>query len=189
MSRPPAIVRYWPDYVDPDGLNPSGLCQCECGGSTPLATWNSPAKGLIRGQPVRFMHGHKPRWRRFAYTEKDCGYETPCYIWSGLIDRNGYGRFGDKNELAHRLSYGRSIGPIPDGKSIHHLCEIRACVRPDHLEAVTRAEHRSRHGTITPTLADAVRKASGSQREISLRFGISQGSVWQIMHGYNGPLG
>ena len=46
--------------------------------------------------------------------------------------------------LAHRASYEAFIGPIPDGLTIDHLCRVHACVRPDHLEAVTRSENARR---------------------------------------------
>lgn len=39
---------------------------------------------------------------------------------------------------AHRLVYELLVGPIPDGLQLDHLCRNRGCVRPDHLEPVTR---------------------------------------------------
>jgi hypothetical protein len=64
-----------------------------------------------------------------------------CWRWLGFITENGYGRLkkeGDiKHHLAHRYSYERSKGPIPEGLVIDHLCRNRDCVNPDHLEAVT----------------------------------------------------
>jgi len=70
-----------------------------------------------------------------------------CWLFRGAIDPAGYGRFNDggKSRLAHRIGYEFDRGPIPIGLVLDHLCRVRACVRPDHLEAVTVWEngHRS----------------------------------------------
>jgi len=64
---------------------------------------------------------------------------TPCLIWDGPINPNGYGRtqVGGKTQMAHRAAWEQVHGPIPEGLEIDHLCRVRACVNPDHLEAVT----------------------------------------------------
>lgn len=62
-----------------------------------------------------------------------------CWIWQGEITANGYGRFsvGSRNLLAHRWAYEQARGPIGDGLTIDHLCRVKSCVNPDHLEPVT----------------------------------------------------
>jgi hypothetical protein len=40
-------------------------------------------------------------------------------------------------DYAHRLMYERFVGPIPDGAVIDHLCAVKSCCNPAHLEAVT----------------------------------------------------
>lgn len=40
--------------------------------------------------------------------------------------------------VTHRITYLFYVGPIPDGLELDHLCRVRACCNPDHLEAVTR---------------------------------------------------
>jgi hypothetical protein len=42
---------------------------------------------------------------------------------------------------AHRWSYEHFVGPIPEGLHIDHLCRVRRCVNPDHLEPVTPKEN------------------------------------------------
>lgn len=72
-----------------------------------------------------------------------------CWLWRGVIDRGGYGLIhvgsrtdGTKGKaLVHRLAYEVMVGPIPDGKTIDHLCRVRNCVNADHLEAVSLAEN------------------------------------------------
>lgn len=65
-----------------------------------------------------------------------------CWIWTGHIDRDGYGR--GPRSLAHRLVYEASGHSIPAGLELDHLCRVRACVNPDHLEPVTRVENNRR---------------------------------------------
>lgn len=73
-----------------------------------------------------------------------------CWIWTAGVGNHGYGRLrkrvGDNTIeiLAHRYSYERFVGPIPDGLTIDHLCRVRRCVNPMHLEPVTRAENTLR---------------------------------------------
>lgn len=65
---------------------------------------------------------------------------TPgCIIWPGYIDSHGYGRIqvGSKSKRAHRVEWERLHGPIPSGLQIDHLCRVRSCVNPNHLEPVT----------------------------------------------------
>lgn len=71
-----------------------------------------------------------------------------CWLWDGVVARaHGYGslsqRYGGKvvTHRAHRLSYELLVGPIPDGMELDHLCRVRDCVRPDHLEPVSHAEN------------------------------------------------
>ncbi len=65
-----------------------------------------------------------------------------CWLWTDVLQANGYGSIGvggrsGKKLLAHRISYEISHGPIPEGLQIDHLCRVRNCVNPSHLEAVT----------------------------------------------------
>lgn len=70
---------------------------------------------------------------------------TDCWLWTGSTAglRGGYGAFrvDGKNRLAHRVAYELSRGPIPHGMTVDHLCRVRSCVNPDHLELVSLAEN------------------------------------------------
>lgn len=82
-----------------------------------------------------------------------------CWLWTGRIDRAGYGTLGSRKgtSMAYRLAYEAWIGPVPDGLELDHACRTadktclggsscphRRCVNPAHLEPVTRAENARR---------------------------------------------
>jgi predicted RNA-binding Zn-ribbon protein involved in translation (DUF1610 family) len=70
-----------------------------------------------------------------------------CWLWTAGGHSEGYGTTAIKTDgewrgvYAHRIAYELAVGPIPPGKEIHHVCGVRRCVNPAHLEAVTRGEH------------------------------------------------
>ena len=109
----------------------------------------SHLRHLREGKPLRVIstlghwHPHAPvaeRLERLSQRDGD------CLIWVGRIDRGGYGalKINGKYMKAHRASYVLAHGMIPEGLVIDHLCRVRACINPDHLEAVTGLENTRR---------------------------------------------
>jgi hypothetical protein len=62
-----------------------------------------------------------------------------CWLWRASTTRKGYGLFwiGHTHVPAHRYAYELLVGPIPEGLQLDHLCRVRNCVNPEHLEPVT----------------------------------------------------
>lgn len=81
--------------------------------------------------------------------------DTDCWIWTGATNTAGYGVIGVKRDdkyrmaMAHRVVYVLSGGEIPEGLQLDHLCRVRFCVRPSHLEPVTCKENLRRGDGIT----------------------------------------
>ena len=73
------------------------------------------------------------------------------WLWTGGTATNGYGRadVDGRNQAAHRVAYEWLVGPIPTGLELDHLCGVRNCVNPAHLEPVTHKENIARGDTIT----------------------------------------
>jgi len=64
---------------------------------------------------------------------------TGCWEWSGARIGDGYGsiRVTGRSVLTHRFAYETLVASIPPGLQLDHLCRIRSCCFPGHLEPVT----------------------------------------------------
>lgn len=66
-----------------------------------------------------------------------------CWIWNGAVDAHGYGSILEKGKIkkSHRVSYIMFHGEIPKDVVIDHICKIKRCVNPLHLQVVTLGEN------------------------------------------------
>lgn len=71
-----------------------------------------------------------------------------CWLWTGALAENGYGVFQLNKEKgtqkAHRVSYSEFVSPLQDDQYLDHLCRVRNCVNPNHLEVVTKRQNAVR---------------------------------------------
>lgn len=83
--------------------------------------------------------------------DPDVAGDNACWLWRNHT-RFGYAQFTIKGEegkkrrtvRAHRFVYEKLVGPIPEGLDLDHLCCVKHCVRPSHLEPVTHLENIER---------------------------------------------
>lgn len=211
---------------------PYGYCKCGCGQKTKIASRNDSVSGIRKGEPRKFIFGHKPtgpanhRYKRVEkvcqtcgagfsvrpcyahqkfcsqacagvalrkvterYLVEDRGYTTPCWVWQGTGNGGGYGsiKVNNRGVPAHRWMYEQLIGPIPDGLFLDHLCRVRACVNPDHLEPVTMAENSRRGAHVKMTAekrAEAWRlKGTMTHRQIAERLGVHHQTIYSLFSG------
>lgn len=105
---------------------------------------------VMAALPVGGLSQTERMWRRINKAgavgawRPDLG---PCWEWMGArFQGSGYAMVTvDRNpRRGHRYIYELLVGPIPDGLTLDHLCMVRHCVNPTHLEPVTNGENQRR---------------------------------------------
>lgn len=114
-----------------------GLCALHYGRKLRLGTVELPERPSLN---ARFM------------TNVEVDGSTGCWLWTAKLNRDGYGHFrlDGRRPGAHRVAYELFVGAIPEGLEIDHLCRVRHCVNPAHLEPVTHGVNVARGIAVPP---------------------------------------
>lgn len=107
---------------------PEGLCRCGCGGKT---KWSEKRRRFYK-----YMANHQKRLIDPWIVDS----ETGCWLWLASLSVDGYGKrlpeYPGATQMAHRWVYERFKGVVDRRLELDHLCKVRRCVNPDHLEPV-----------------------------------------------------
>ncbi len=150
-------------------------CACGCG-ETP------------RRRTSRYLPGHHKQ-RRDPLADRYVVDDQGCWVWQGYCLPGGYGQLTFRRDswLAHRLSYLRHYGELPEGDlQVHHRCANRACLNPFHLEAATPVENRRAAPTkLDPEKVRQIRELAGdlSQPQIAKQFGVDHTTIGMVLRG------
>lgn len=172
---------------------PYGHCHCGCGEKTTVPKWNNPAIDYVKGVPMRYRRGHSGRVQE-RYRVEDRGHTTPCWIWQLSTNEWGYGKFdmrvngARKTVRAHRWYYEQARGSVPNGLQLDHLCRVRRCVNPDHLEPVTAAVNTERSKAArldvqAVTVIKELLREGRTQQSVADKFGVDQSTIGLIARG------
>ena len=118
-----------------------GVTECPKPARNSGLCWGHYARRRKYGNPTAGFCGpaDTARQRIERFTDRT----GECWLWTAATNRAGYGLLGipGRSTLAHRIAYEEYVGPVPDGLELDHLCRVRRCVKPAHLEPVTRSEN------------------------------------------------
>lgn len=106
----------------------------------------SRSSGLCHGHYRRLRQGRplvafRPKADIGRVFDRIMFPKSGCWLWTGPVTNSGYGTAsaeGSRAKGVHRVMYEWFVGPIPKGLELDHLCRVKNCCRPDHLEPVTR---------------------------------------------------
>lgn len=135
-----------------------------------------------RGDPLAFAVDASDMerfWAKFVVSG------SGCWLWTVSKASGGYGKFAARgvNWKAHRYAYQHLVGPVPDGLDLDHLCRVRHCVNPMHLEPVTRSENLRRKTdktSLEQRQEIACRYPTESAASLAAEFGVTRERIYQI---------
>lgn len=161
------------------------LCECGCGQLAPIAKQTKARLGHVQGQPVRFICGHASKRTPHSYEVRNCGYDTPCWVWVRSVMKSGHGHVnaGGRYMPAHVAEWQKVHGPVPLGMQLHHRCENPPCVNPAHLIAITPAEHNRLHSPLDEDDVRSIRRrlvAGARSVDLAAEYGVSTFTIADI---------
>jgi hypothetical protein len=109
-----------------------------------------------------------------------------CWLWAGNKYPESYGQLLKRvwgERLTHRWSYAHHKGEIPEGKMVRHICDVRLCVNPDHLELGDAIDNV--HDMLLRNEKAFGRKITNKQKEEILKLRASGQTYKQIAQIYN----
>jgi hypothetical protein len=143
------------------------------------------ARYVLAGNEALLLRPPKPERR---YDVEDRGYYTKCWIWHGRRS-DGYGKVmaDGKHMMAHVLMWEHENGPVPAGLELDHLCRVRQCANPSHLEAVTHEVNIQRGANAKLTEDDvyeirALASEGARIGRIADRYGVSKACISDVVH-------
>ena len=66
---------------------------------------------------------------------------TGCWLWLGSVSQDGYSQVGKPPWSGHRIAFEVKHGPVPEGMEVDHICRVRCCVNPDHMQPLTHYDN------------------------------------------------
>ena len=124
------------------------------------------------------------------------GGPVSCWPFLGSTMGAGYGQMpvNPVSRLAHRWVYSYFIGPIPKGKVIMHMCDVRICCNPLHLKLGTQLENlkdmnnKKRHGIHPKKCTDKMLTTILTMKQngitvpcIAKQFGYNKRTVFRLI--------
>ena len=148
-----------------------------------------------------FLHEQERFWDNVDMT----GGPECCWLWKGLPNTRGYGRFSFRRNgyKAHRVAYFLANGRMDDDLMVLHRCDVRLCCNPSHLyqgdarqnslDSLTRGRHTRMYGSsngnakLTELAVKSIRtrygKGNVTQKSLARYFGVSETTIYYICKG------
>lgn len=121
--------------------------------------------------------------------------ENGCWIWLRALDADGYAVFSRLENGKHtscramRLFYEIYIRKIDSGKVLDHLCRVRKCVNPYHLQPVSIAVNTRRGASARLTAVNIsdifqmFKSGEYTKQQIADIYGVHRSTISLLLNG------